>query len=155
MDTPEDDDVAIGIEARWKSFNLDSVVPGSLQRGRLSTVQTVNPDTPGQPRKLPFAGFTVRQGPRPNVETTNGSFVDHRLVLIEVRGVKADVVAALKPIRAAFIRKTFSVPNVVGMMGSQEVPEQAGMREDEHTRAGETLWIDTVAFVVICHRQYE
>ncbi len=150
------DDVAKAVEAKWNGDSgLQKLVPGGLQQARLSSFQPgVEPKVI---RSLPYAVFMVSKGDN-SLHQTNGPYLDFRDVLIEIRGLKADVEAALEHIRdpagdqttgGLFNRATLNTEaNFVGCTQA----EDDDLKIDDDTRAGEDIWTGTIHLNVMTAR---
>lgn len=150
MSTIAEEDVAVAVAAVWNaSPELAEAVPGNLQRGRLSSYQA-NADR-NEPRQEPYAGFEVSQGPYANVDLSDGTRIDYRHVRVQIWGLKAAVARALPLLRPLFNRTTYPVPNST-LLGSVEVPATNELKQDEHTKRGEDVWIGTYEFWVSTQR---
>lgn len=140
------------------------LVPGGLEQDRLTPTQpnAEAPQTnviPALPRKHPWATFRVDKHQDPDL-STGGQAIDHRLVTVEIRGLKPDVTKALGAARGLYLQKvllmpTNQFPNVVGGQAMAVLEVAADdLHKDETIRAGEDIWIGTLAAHVMHHRQY-
>lgn len=152
----EDDDVATAVIARWRtSATLPVLVPGDIERGEeLSSYQPGEPPERRVARRVPYATLDVKQGPDANIETAGGDYVDHRHVTIAIYGLEADVATALSAARTRFIRQALDVSNVTAFMACLDIPGEGGLKRAEGHRAGEHIWVGTLALVVKTHRSY-
>lgn len=112
-------------------------------------------------RKMPYAGFDVTVS-RPGIhQTTTGLYdyyLDFRLVVIEIRGLKPAVANVM-----AYLRQTQPGVPLSGLFNRQTLATQAtfigcvqaeadDLREDPAPKAGEDIWIGTVRFEVWTQR---
>lgn len=164
--TSPDDDVAQAVVTKW---NLDpnlmpQLVPGGLEQDRVTPTQpnAEAPQTvvvPAPPRAMPWATFKVDKFQDPDL-STGGRAIDHRLVTIEIRGLKPDAAKALSAARGLFIQKVLLMPaaqfpNVVGGMAMAVLEVGADdLHKDETVRAGEDIWVGALAMHVMTDRRY-
>ena len=141
------DDVARAVAAKWTSYpELLVLVPGLLQQGTATSFQPqVEKKTA---HATPYALFTVTKAE--NFHQTSGPYLDIRNVVIEIRGLKADVEKALAYVRdpggdqsgGIFNRK--ALDTTAAFYGCWQ-EEDDDLKEDESgTKAGETLWVGTI-----------
>jgi hypothetical protein len=86
-----DDDVAQAVLAKWNADTTLALIP--IARGRLTatvTSQTV------------YAGLEVAEGDKPDEYSTGGVYVSYQTVTITLRGLEANVRAALAQVHAVF-----------------------------------------------------
>jgi len=81
------------------STPLQTAIPGGIHR------EKVRGPSAGGVQTRPYAIFQVRQGPTPNIISTGGSVIDHRLVtflIYDSASNQATADAAVAALRAAF-----------------------------------------------------
>lgn len=153
------DDVAEAIATRWAtSAALVTSVPGGLEHDRLTEAQ---PNVhPPKPRALPYAKFTVSQLQEPERSTCNRA-IHHQHVVIEIRGLKADVSAALEilwrdPATKApvFVRQTLPMARAEGSQAMAVLEMKDEVTKDEVTKDAEDLWVGNHELHVMVDRAY-
>lgn len=158
-----DDDVARALVAKWGGSGLPSLVPGGLEQDRLTSSQPGAPaaaqDAAPQARQEPYATFKVEELQEPDL-STGGQYIDHRRVMIEIRGAKDAVGAALDAAGDLYIQQpllfpTGEFPKVVGGQAMAMLELGADdLRKDTTTKAGEDKWVGTLGLHVMTHRTY-
>ena len=151
-----DDDAAQAVFKRYNSFDgLKALVPGGLERGRLTSFQPNAHSTHGEddtpPRRLtPYGTMEVTKG-QEAMHNTGSVFVDVRLVRMEFRGKESLVRAILSYIitNQVFNRQTLETESP---FMACLVAEEQDMKKDPATKDGEDVWIGTYAFSVWTNR---
>ncbi len=151
-----DDDVAQAVKQKWyAATTLVPMVPGGLQRGRLSSFQPdaapaphpePDADTLLSKRVLPYARFQVSKS-QPGIHNTGTIYVDIRLVTIEVYGLRAQVEEILSIIRDDQIFNRQTLATEAGFLACLQM-DDPDVVEDETRRHGEGIWIGTVKLEV-------
>lgn len=159
-----DEDVARAVVRKWRASSLPSLVPGGLEQDRLGSFQpeapAAVPDANPQAREEPYAKFKVDKLQEPEL-STGGQYIDHRAVLIEIRGPKSAVSNAVDAARALYMQQPLPMasaeyPKVVGeqAMAVLEIATDDLRKDETPNKQGEDIWIGEVSFHVMTHRTY-
>ena len=149
-------DVSKAFVSRWNaSAAVVDAVPGGISADRVAT-------SVDKPVQRPYAEFSVKQGPRPNDHTTNGSaaefqneWIDYQALTIKIHGVGKDAVGdVVSTVRAMMEAKlpAWSVENTVGFMRLENLPGEAN-EIDPANKEGEDYRVATIPYCVWTHRK--
>lgn len=133
MNESIDDDTLQAVKSFWESDpTLPAIVVGSVQTGRLKS-----------PQAMPYASVEI-QPLRRESAGTGGLWHDYRKVLIEVRGIRADVIRVMKLTDNMFHRNMV----LVFPSGSRFIrwwPEDCdSVTQDPDTKDGFDIWIGEI-----------
>lgn len=131
-----DNDTLEAVRAWWKTDNevLPKLIPLGPQTGRLKS-----------PAPMPYCVVACEASKRELSGSAPGAaWMDFRKVTFEVRGQKADVVAALAGINAIFNRQDTALVYPSGARFLRWWPTNpGGLKQDESTKENLDIWIGT------------
>lgn len=137
-----DRDIAQAIERQWAAFpELATLVPGLLQRGRLSSYQPGS--SPPIARLVPYAQLTVTKTAPGMHQTSPSAYIDIRRATIKVYGLEAAVAPVLAYIRenTVFNRQTL---NTQARFMACTQDGDGTITQDEERKQGEDVWVGTI-----------
>jgi hypothetical protein len=144
MASAADDDVATAVLARFAADGaLPGLMPGGLTRGReVATVTSTKC----------YGNLEVGEGDRPAEYSTGGTYIDYRAVTITLRGLEADVRAALAQVQAVFdMPNGLTIPNATHLV---TWPLGRHVESDPATKSGTDIWMGVAKYRVMSQRSW-
>jgi hypothetical protein len=138
---PLGDDGKALVDAWAAIAGISTLVPGGLHEGPLT-----------QPPALPYASYTIKQGPRPPEFSTNGDWINYSEIGITVWGVGATAVATVMGgIASGLASSTFNPANA-DVMRFERLAGDTNEAEDIE-RKGDQIRKCTLHYCLWTHRR--
>jgi hypothetical protein len=138
-------DVAQAIKTKWDATPaITSAVPGGLHEGPLDAASAV---------VAPWATLSVKQGPRENLYSSSGDWIDYEEVTITIYGIgfkaTGDVVGICK---TGLETGTLTVPNGIWMR-TEVLPGWTNEKDADGKKSGQDHRKATLRYCVWSHRR--